>query len=91
MSSPRSKFIETITLQKLAGYAWNAMSLASTHDPDHEKQIKQLQKGQEELIKALHKGLKNLDQEFSNELIHHHNHLIDVIDGRLAEARYAKK
>jgi hypothetical protein len=92
MSSPRSKFIETITLQKLAGYAWDAMSLASTHDPELVKEIKQLRKNQEELLKALHKGLKNLDDEFSSELIHHHNHLVDVIDRRLEEKlRYTKK
>ena len=90
MASPRTKFIETITLAKLAGYAWDAMTLASTHDPDLVKRIKQLEKTQDELLKALHKGLNNLDDEFSAELIHHHNHLIDVIDGRIAEAKYKK-
>ena len=90
MASPRSKFIETITLAKLAGYAWDAMTLASTHDPDLVKRIKQLEKTQDELLKALHKGLKNLDDQFSAELIHHHNHLIDVIEGRIAEAKYKK-
>ena len=90
MASPRTKFIETITLAKLAGYAWDAMTLASTHDPDLLKRIKQLEKTQDELLKALRKGLKNLDDQFSAELIHHHNHLIDVIDGRIAEAKYKK-
>ena len=90
MASPRMKFIETITLAKLAGYAWDAMTLASTHDPDLLKRIKQLEKSQDELLKALHKGLKNLDDQFSAELIHHHNHLIDVIEGRIAEAKYKK-
>ena len=90
MASPRTKFIETITLAKLAGYAWDAMTLASTHDPDLVKRIKQLEKTQDELLKALHKGLNNLDDEFSAELIHHHNHLIDVINGRIAEAKYKK-
>ena len=90
MASPRAKFIETITLAKLAGYAWDAMTLASTHDPDLVKRIKQLEKNQEELLKALHKGLKNSDDQFNAELIHHHNHLIDVIEGRIAEAKYKK-
>ena len=90
MASPRVKFIQTITLQKLAGYAWDAMTLASTHDPDLVKRIKQLEKNQDELLKALHKGLKNLDDQFSAELIHHHNHLINVIEGRIAEAKYKK-
>ena len=90
MASLRTKFIETITLAKLAGYAWDAMTLASTHDPDLLKRIKQLEKNQDELLKALHKGLKNLDDQFSAELIHYHNHLIDVIDGRIAEAKYKK-
>ena len=90
MASLRTKFIETITLAKLAGYAWDAMTLASTHDPDLLKRIKQLEKNQDELLKALHKGLKNLDDQFSAELIHHHNHLIDVIEGRIAEAKYKK-
>lgn len=92
MASPRVKFIQTITLQKLAGYAWDAMTLASTHDPDLLKRIKQLEKNQDELLKVLHKGLKNLDDSFSAELIHHHNHLVDVIDRRLEEKlKYTKR
>ena len=90
MASPRTKFIETITLAKLAGYAWDAMTLASTHDPDLVKRIKQLEKTQDELLKALHKGLKNLDDQFRAELIHHHNHLIEVIEDRIAETKYKK-
>ena len=90
MASPRMKFIETITLAKLAGYAWDAMTLASTHDPDLLKRIEQLEKTQDELLKAMHKGLNNLDDQFSAELIDHHNHLIDIIDGRIAEAKYKK-
>ena len=92
MASPRVKFIQTITLQKLAGYAWDAMTLASTHDPDLVKRIKQLEKTQDELLEAMHKGLNNLDDQFSAELIHHHNHLVDVIDRRLEEKlKYTKR
>lgn len=41
--SPRAKFIAEIDLQRLAGYAWDAMSLASSHDPDHAKQLEKLE------------------------------------------------
>ena len=40
--SPRAKFISTVGLKKLAGYAWDAMRLASSHDPDHAKELKHL-------------------------------------------------
>src|ERR1700734_1549088 len=32
--SPRAKFIETASMKRLKGFAWDAMQLASTHDPD---------------------------------------------------------
>ena len=32
--TPRANFIATADLKKLAGYAWDAMQQASTHDPD---------------------------------------------------------
>jgi hypothetical protein len=37
--SPRAKFIENVDLKRLAGFAWDAMQLASRHDPDLEKRI----------------------------------------------------
>ena len=40
--SPRAKFINTASLQKLAAYAWDAMQLASSHDPDHAKELNHL-------------------------------------------------
>jgi hypothetical protein len=40
--SPRAKFISEVGLKKLAGYAWDAMQLASSHDPDHAKELKLL-------------------------------------------------
>ena len=41
--SPRAKFISEVKLKRLAGYAWDAMRLASTHDPDHAKELKRLE------------------------------------------------
>jgi hypothetical protein len=38
--TPRAKFIATVSQEKLAAYAWEAMRLASTHDPDHDKLIR---------------------------------------------------
>ena len=40
--SPRVKFIATITIKKLAGYCWDAMQLASTHDPEHAIELDEL-------------------------------------------------
>jgi hypothetical protein len=37
--SPRAKFIAEATLKSLAAYAWDAMQLASSHDPEHAKEI----------------------------------------------------
>lgn len=47
--SPRATFIETITLKKLAAYAWNTNEQASNHDPEHAKELKLLQKENREL------------------------------------------
>lgn len=41
--SPRAKFIENVDLKRLAGFAWDAMQLASRHDPDLEKRIQLLE------------------------------------------------
>jgi hypothetical protein len=32
--TPRANFIVTVDIKKLAGYSWDAMQLASKHDPD---------------------------------------------------------
>jgi hypothetical protein len=40
--SPRSKFIKEVNFERLAGFAWDAMVLASTHDPEHEKDLFEL-------------------------------------------------
>jgi hypothetical protein len=36
----RAKFIATADEKKLRGWAWDAMMLASTHDPDHAKELR---------------------------------------------------
>jgi hypothetical protein len=41
--TPRAAFIKNADLKRLAAYAWDAMQLASTHDPDLAKSIKQLE------------------------------------------------
>ena len=40
----RAKFILDASKnpKRLAAYAWDAMQLASTHDPDHAKELKKL-------------------------------------------------
>jgi hypothetical protein len=42
--TPRAKFIAEASKnpKKLAAYAWDAMQLASSHDPDHAKELKAL-------------------------------------------------
>lgn len=47
--SPRAKFIKTASLEKVAAYAWDAMQLASSHDPDHEKRLAILERQVERL------------------------------------------
>lgn len=39
----RATFIANADLKKLAAYAWDAMQLASSHDPDHAKQLEKLE------------------------------------------------
>lgn len=40
--SPRSRFILETDFLQLKAYAWDAMQLASTHDPDHDRCLKYL-------------------------------------------------
>ena len=40
--SPRKKFIESASLKRLARHSWDAMQLASTHDPDHAKILRDI-------------------------------------------------
>ena len=42
--SPRAKFIAEADIKKLAAFVWDAMQLASTHDPDHEKRLRALER-----------------------------------------------
>ena len=39
----RAKFIAEVDSKRLAAYAWDAMQLASSHDPDHAKELKRLE------------------------------------------------
>ena len=57
--SPRANFIVNADIKKLKGYAWDAMQLASSHDPDHAKELKRL----EDLIYA---EVKLQDRRFSD-------------------------
>ena len=43
MSVQRAKFIKESDIKKIAAVAWDALVLASTHDPDHEKQLRRLE------------------------------------------------
>jgi len=35
----RAKFIKQVSHKKLAAWSWDAMMLASSHDPDHAKEL----------------------------------------------------
>ena len=50
--SPRAKFIAEADIKKLAAFVWDAMQLASTHDPDHEKRLRALERPVKGTIKA---------------------------------------
>lgn len=39
--TPRAAFIKNVDLKRLAAFAWDAMQLASSHDPDHAKQLEE--------------------------------------------------
>jgi hypothetical protein len=43
---PRAKFIRDASkdTKRLAGYAWDAMQQASSHDPEHSKELQELYK-----------------------------------------------
>lgn len=40
--TPRATFINDVTFAELAAYAWDAMQLASSHDPEHARELKHL-------------------------------------------------
>lgn len=40
--TPRAKFVKKPNLEKVAAHAWDAMTMASTHDPDHAKELREL-------------------------------------------------
>jgi hypothetical protein len=58
--SPRAKFIRTVDHKRLAGYAWDAMKLASHHDPDLVERIDIIERQLERLgapqYRVLRKG-----------------------------------
>jgi hypothetical protein len=41
-NSPRSKFLEKFDDHRLAAVVWDLMELATTHDPDHAKELRNL-------------------------------------------------
>ena len=47
--SARAKFIAEVDLKKLAGTTWDALMLASTHDPDLEMRIDVLERQMERI------------------------------------------
>ena len=49
--TPRANFIKNADIKKLAAYAWDAMQLASTHDPDLQARIAILER-QTEILGA---------------------------------------
>jgi hypothetical protein len=57
--SPRAKFVRSVSLKKLAGYAWDAMQLASHHDPEHAKEL-------QKLSNLLYAEVKLQDRSFSD-------------------------
>ncbi len=42
--SPRSRFIEEQNIKSIAAHSWDAMMLASSHDPEHEAALIRLEK-----------------------------------------------
>lgn len=40
--SARAKFIEHANRKQVAAKSWDAMMMASSHDPDHAKELKRL-------------------------------------------------
>lgn len=42
--SPRAKFLKNrTTIKSVAAYAWDAMQLASSHDPEHAEELRRLE------------------------------------------------
>lgn len=57
--TPRADFIKNATDERVRGFLWDAMQLASSHDPEHEKAINDLTKK----IKVLTDRVEELEQE----------------------------
>ena len=47
--SRRARFIKEADLQTVAAWAWDAMMLVSTHDPEHEHRLNILERQTERL------------------------------------------
>lgn len=41
-ASPRSRFLERFSDKKLAAVVWEIQRLATTHDPDHARELRKL-------------------------------------------------
>ena len=51
--TPRADFILNAPTEAIAKRAWDAMIMASTHDPDHQKEINKLNKRVERLERLI--------------------------------------
>lgn len=60
--SPRANFIKNATIESIAARAWDAMMMASSHDPDHHKWLT-------EITNVLNKELKAVESRL--DLIEH--------------------
>lgn len=63
--TPRAIFIKSITHEGLAGYAWDAMQLASSHDPEHEADLIRLFRA----IENLQRRVDALENNLARHLI----------------------
>lgn len=59
--TPRAKFISEAStdIKKLAGYAYDAMQLASSHDPEHAQILKSL--CEQSIVDGLHRFKGDVD------------------------------
>ena len=55
--TPRSAFINNANLEKVAAKSWDAMELASSHDPEHAKDIRDVL----DVVRDLAKVVENVE------------------------------
>jgi phosphate uptake regulator len=53
--TPRAKFIAKASQKNIAQMAWDAMMMASSHDPDHAKAIRRLERWVDRLFRRVAK------------------------------------